>query len=167
MPAGAAPEPQPPVVREQKLGLAVGAPTDELAMLVQRWKEVTDKVGKIAVAARSVLADVRPARIDKDRVVLAFDPEFADESERFRDMRMRKALEHVLGTILKRDVTVDITVAAPDSGSAGQLFEPAPPAAGGTATKEKKGKTRQDLLKDPAVQKAIDVFGGTVIDVRE
>jgi DNA polymerase-3 subunit gamma/tau len=155
------------MVKEQKLDMAMEAGGDELKMLIQRWKEISEKVGKIAVATRSVLPDVRPVRVEKDRVVLAFDPEFADESERFHDLRMRKALEHVLGTMLKRDVSVDVTVAKSDAGEAGQAFEPVPPAPADTTTKGKNGKTRQDLLNDPAVQKAMDVFGGTIVDVRE
>ena len=157
--------PERAVVKEQKLDLKVGEPTDELKMLTQRWKEITEKVGKIAVATRSVLPDVRPARVEKDRVVLAFDPEFADESERFNDVRMRRALEHVLGVILKRDVSVDIIVAAVEQAPVDAKGESAAPVH--AAAKGKNGRTRQDLLNDPAVQKALDVFGGTVVDVRE
>jgi len=154
--------PVPAMVREQKLDIEVAPVGDEVRSLMERWKEVTDKVGKIAVAARSIMADIRPIRVEKDRVVLGFDPEFADEADRFRDVRSRKALEHVLGTMLKREVSVDISVVpgepvVPQAG-------PPPQQAG---PKGKKGKSKQDLMKDPAVQKALDVFEGSIVDVRE
>jgi len=165
-PASGKREAQRPVVKEQKLDIEVGHTGDELKILVQRWREVTEKVAKIAVTARTVLPDLRPARVEKDRVVLAVDPEFADDPKRFHDLRMRKALEHVLSAILNREVTVEISVAAnetpPPEDDVDLRRRPRQ-----RARRGRREKSRQDLINDPAVQKVIDTFGGGIVDVRE
>ena len=169
--AGAPADNRPAVVQEQKLDIETEpAVADEVAMLMARWKEISEKVSKIAQSARGILPDVRPVRVEKDRVFLAFDPEFADEAERFHDVRMKKGLEHVLGALLNREVTVAITVAAeaPGNRATPVVARPAPgKAPEDKAEKGKKGRSRQEIIDDPAVQKALDIFGGTIVDVRE
>ncbi|OGV57981.1 MAG: DNA polymerase III, subunit gamma and tau [Lentisphaerae bacterium RIFOXYA12_FULL_48_11] len=142
---------------------------DEMDLLKSSWREVLDKVGKMAVGSKSLLLDARPTCVDGNKVTVGFDPEFADSIEKFDIPRNRKALEHVLGVLLKRSVTVELKAAVQGkeeraeggSGITTRKLVPPPAIAKGQA------KTKRDLIDDPTVQKALDIFDGTVMDVRE
>lgn len=145
---------------------------DELVMLKESWHDIVDKVGKMAVGTKSLLLDARPIGVDSGTVKIGFDPEFADEIERFDVPRNRKAIEHVISAMLKRTVSAVLTVSdvIAQERAAGAVPEakhrPAVPAGNAPALKGQP-KTKRDLIDDPAVQKALDVFDGTILDVRE
>lgn len=152
----------------------------ELSDLLKNWHKFTEKVGKIAILARSPLIDACPTAIFADHVVIAFDPEFASELDNFKVARNRKAVEHVLKTILKRDVRADFVV-GPVEGvkvTASKLQErekgsvrprtgeaPCCPEEGGK--KGGDGRTKQEWIAEPAVQGVLDVFSGTIVKIRE
>lgn len=162
-------------VREMPARQAVTAPDvvaggeNEFDLLNGNWRDIVEKVGKMAVGSKSLLLDARPIGVDGNKVTIGFDPEFADSIEKFDIPRNRKALEHVLGAILKRTVSAVMKVSAQVdhehkaevSGAAARKPATPPSAAKGQA------KTKRDLIDDPTVQKALDIFDGTVMDVRE
>jgi len=143
---------------------------DEAALLTGKWRKIVEDVGKISMAARAPLADASPVSVDGDKVVIGFDPEFAHEVDNFKSGRNRKAVEHVIGALLKRDIVAEFTVAkagpqpdrrAPDDNeeTAGTKKQ----SKGGTG----RGKADKNLARDPTVEKALDMFDGTILDVRE
>lgn len=148
----------------------------ELEMLVGKWREIVEKIGKMAISAKSPLIDARPASVEGNRVVIAVDPEFADEIEELKSSRNLKAVQHVLSAVLNRTVTPDFEVKEVDkaqkTGSLDENMtggqEKAPsnmPASDGTAEKGK--KTKKEWMKEPAVQKTLEMFGGTIVEIRE
>ncbi len=144
-------------------------PCNELEIVTGEWRNIVEKVGKMAVGSKSFLLDAAPVKIDKNSVTVGFDPEFAEDIKKFDVPRNRKALEHVLSVVLKRPVSVILNVASPaergqktdvaDRTSRKPVQSPAP--------SKGQAKTKRDLIDNPTVQKALDIFDGTVMDVRE
>lgn len=181
-------EPAPAAVREPRPPAPAGpvAPQDECGLLVARWKQIVDDVAKVAPLARRDLLDARPAAVEGSTVTLAFDPEFASETEDFKSGRNRKALEHVLSGLLRREIHVKITLAESSGGEPASReaapvaptvapAAPAPQAEGHgghrqepPAKGDRKNKmSRQNLIGHQAVQKALEVLDGSIIEVRE
>jgi len=181
---------------ERELPPAGGNDASELSMLRERWAEAAEMIGKIAVAARTPLVDARPASLKGNELVIAFDPEFAEERRAFEVARNRKAVEHVLGRMLKRKLLVKYTVGESPMvlKEGGQTAAESASDSKGSSTnsrnqdrtadkktrkksghareastqgKTKEKKSRQEWAKDPAVRKALDVFQGRIVDVRE
>jgi hypothetical protein len=142
-------------------------------MTKKSWHEIAQKAGNMAVVIKSLLVDARPLSVDHDKVVIGIDPEFADEQERLKDSRSKGAVEHAVSSFLGRSVKVTFKVAdleaAAAAGPKAVREAPKPQAEAPHKEKQSKGqaKTRGDLMKDPAVQKALDMFEGSVVDVRE
>ena len=116
--------------------------------------------------------DTRPLEVGSDRVVIGFDPEFAEHAERMRLPAHQRVAQHVLSQILKRTVNVEYRAIE----SQGQADVPADHTAdaaeGGPAANDKAGvhkgaRTRQDWLKDPVVRKTLEIFNGSIVDIRE
>jgi len=158
------------------------APADhagDLRRLVGEWGEVVRKMAKKAVLARGVLSNVRPVGVDANKVVLGYDREFAEEIERFERGRDRLALELTLGAVVRRTVRVEfvavegaLDVAAANAVAASAEAANAEagggePAGGGGQAPRAGKRSRQELAQDPTVRKALETFGGTIIDVRE
>jgi hypothetical protein len=111
------------------------------------------------------------------------DPEFGQEMSQFEVPRNRMAVERAIGAVLKRTVAVDFTCVgtggvnrdagpAPGVQPAPAAEEASPPARGSAEAQGGPGKANrrplpQDWLRDPAVEKTLEVFGGTIVNVRE
>lgn len=162
---------------------------EELAMLRERWREIIEKVGKIALTAKSALVDARPTSVGSDHVIIAFDPEFGDEMRNLDSGAGRHAIEHVLANMLKRSIRANFVLGDEDTTPKESVNhaersvdepEPAPDelaaspdeAAGGRdartrKTKTEKSKSGKKWEEDPAVRDALDVFKARIVDVRE
>lgn len=163
-----------PVNKEDKKTPAISDYSAELAYLQERWNEIITKIERKAIGTRSSLSDAQPISVKDDCVVVAFDAEFANEIENFSTMRNKKAVEHVLQLELKRPVSADFVIKTLGADEPVVLPTESQSAAhtkkieSATETPaKKKGKFIQDWLKDESVQKALDVFSGTIVEVRE
>ena len=145
----------------------------ELARLREGWSDFVASVGKIALLAKGALVDARPSSVEADRVVIDFDPEFAEEIAEFDEGRNRKAVEHVLRSALQRDVRAEFRVGEWQSTAGGEAGR-APSGDGQedagqerrNVAKQAGGKTRQ-LVDDPASQRIMETFRGSIVDIRE
>jgi len=154
----------------------------ELAMLTDRWVEIVERVGRIAIMARSALVDAKPASVRAESVSITFDPEFGEEKKNMETPRNRKAVEHVVGELLRRtvsarfaigesvgvvnpgDVLSDVDTSDTSGGDEeSEDIVDAPPQADRGAAEP----SRQELIRDEAVQTALEMFDGSVTDVRQ
>ncbi len=144
-----------------------GTPVAELEALVAHWRELIDKIGALASLARGALIDARPLEVSAERVIIGFDPEFAQNLERMRMPNYQRAAQNVLGQFLKRTVVVDYRLIE----SAVRVDVPADHTvdqAGGSGGAARKGpKTRQQWQEDPVVRKTLELFNGSIVDIRE
>ncbi len=150
----------------------------ELQNLKSKWNDVIDNAAKMSVMVRSALKDARPVAMGEDSVTIGFAPDAARSIERFKTARNRNALERALGSLLKRQVRAkfEVTDEEPDEDEpepdlkteSARQPESAEAATAHDQEKKKKGKkTRRDLLEDPAVQKVLETFNGSVVDIKE
>ncbi len=169
-----------PAVRE-----ATAAPpalTDEelSAQLAAKWPRICERTGKMAVMVRASLPDARPVSVSGGEVTIALDPEFESEMDNLKAARNRRALEKVIGDELKPGLRVAFVLAAPDAAGGVPASPPSAPgestaasdaeqlpAADGGKTPSKPPVDVAIWRDDPAVKKAMDLFKGDIIDVRE
>lgn len=132
-----------------------------------KWPSIVELVGQISVAARGGLADARPIRIDDDVVVIGFEADFAHEIDRFKNLRNRKAVEKALERELGR--SVDVTFEVASDADMASAFEVAADVSVAEEPSElsAKAKGKVDIISDPAVQKAMEMFDGSILEVRE
>jgi DNA polymerase-3 subunit gamma/tau len=143
----------------------------DLAALRARWGEVVERAGRLSLPIRSTLADTRPVGVRGDVVTLAVDPEFAKERQSYDVSRSRKAVDMALSEVLGRTVQFTVTVGREATpGAAAPAEEPASPAAPESASSAPKtaGKrrTREELAKDPAVRRTLELFEGGIAEIR-
>jgi hypothetical protein len=145
-------------------------PGGELEALVAQWPELIERIGKQALTAKTVLLDARPAQVRGDRVAIGFDPEFAAERERAQEPRVAKAVQHVVGQVLGRAVTVEFVLLQADGPvvlPTDHKPEARKPAAGGGAGPAAAKGGRRNWVEEPAVRKALETFNGSIVDVRD
>ncbi|MEI8139809.1 MAG: DNA polymerase III subunit gamma/tau [bacterium] len=159
-PPAAKPAPTAPVA-------PVAPPANELEHMMAQWRsEIVERVGRIGTAAlaRNLLLDARPLLVEPMRVVIGFDPEFAQNLEKIQLPHYIKAIQGVLTTFLKRPVNVEFQLIATDASS----DVPADHVADQAGTGEGKGpKSKQDWYKEPVVRKTLEFFNGSIVDIRE
>lgn len=143
---------------------------EELKALSTRWHEIVERVGHTAVLAKGYLSDAKPVKVTSTGVTIGFDPEFASNKDKIDFPRNRNAIKHVLGEVLKRDVSIEFTVLDAKATLPGdiKLKETHPGTAPASQTKAGlTAKTRLEWIKDPTVRKTLEMFNGDIIDVRE
>ena len=162
-----------PVVAEGRKPAETAAAVDELQVLGGRWREIVDRVGHTAALAKSYLIDAKPAKIVGNVVSIGFDPEFAENKEKIDFGRNRKAIEKILGEVLKREVTVEFCVLDARATLPGDIKTAGKTSASKTQPGEKPGsvtaslKEKQEWMKNPTVRKTLEMFNGDVTDVRK
>jgi len=155
--------------------IAPPAADDSLVLkLTVEWREVVERVAKLAPTARGALLDARPLRVEGDAVLIGLDREFANEMKDLEISRNRRAIEQVLTAMFKRPIKVkftlaDVSVSEERTGAARSAATTGAVPTGpgqGNALPGKKRPVRE-WAKDPAVRKGLEIFGGTIVDVRE
>ena len=163
-------EPPPPQSKVQERSAGTGGPT--VASVASKWPQIIEKVGQISVAAKGSLADARPLRVEDGNVVIGFEPDFANEIDRFKNLRNRKAVEKALERALGQSVGVVFEIASGDD-FANAARPSTEEVADSDASKADEGnegsasKTKSNIISDPVVQKAMEMFDGSIMEVRE
>ena len=144
-----------------------------LDTLVRNWGDVIARASKLVITLKTILSDTRPLRVAGDKVVIGVDEEFQEHLKELQAPRNRKAIEHALGEVLRRKVEVDFEAASPtakpdeDRTAVAKPGSVAPPPKEDAAKEARATKSRQEWANEPAVQKALKTFGGTIREVRE
>jgi len=155
--------------------------TDEVGMLRGRWHALVEKVGKAAPYAKSALLDACPLSVSAKVVVLGFDPEFSEHMKRMEETRNLVATKNELKALLGRDVDVQLRLLKDGEKVAFPVDVPAngPGASSGKAVTGQSGstavpagkppskKTPAAWMEDEAIRKAVEMFDGHIVEVRE
>lgn len=167
-------------------------PDRDLQRVLEAWSGVVSHVRTHVVSARAALSDLRPLRVEEDVVVLGLDREFESQLAELQGGRIETALPNALSRALDRRVgfRIELTDGLPCPARTGnratgaeppspQTPEPSAAGAGddstvaaafGAVAPKPDGRTAgasRNWAEEPAVQEALAVFGGRVIDVRE
>ncbi len=172
--ATAAPsEPAEPKARSAKPQARSAAPAgEELATLKAQWPDIVAHAGRIAVAVQGALTDGCPVAVEGDTVHLDFDPEFASELSLFESVRNRKAVERSLSNVLNRPVNATFQVGRETAAHVAETPAPEEAYSAKSAPAEpglppmRKGSAQAWKQRDE-VKQVLDMFNGTIVDVRE
>ncbi len=156
----------------------------ELATL---WTKVVEAVGRVSPFTRSYLVDANPVSLEKNLLVIGFDPEFEDHLGLVDNARNHTLLQTKLAELGHANCQVKFIKAeapakrpqagqsaAPEKGEAGGGEKmPATPASAATPARDAAAKAKApvtfskgDFKDDPLIQKALEIFKGQIVEVR-
>ena len=149
---------------------------DEVGILKKRWHELVDRVAKVAPLARSALLDSSPVSVTGDKLVIGFDPEFAEHCEVMKSPRNLKAFRLAIRDVLNRDLEPELRIL--NKSEAAVLPADVPAVASQRSAENdsrvpEKKRTRptagaiKEWMQNEAVRKTLEAFDGEIIDVRE
>lgn len=148
-------------------------PTSELHTLEMEWRALADKIGKTAAAVKSYFLDSKPVSVEKDNVVVGFDPEFSERLPIIESPRNREAIQTAVSETLKRRVSVSFVVL---NGKESMTLPADHPVAARNSEKKKTltvsvGKAPspeegRQWLKNDAVRTAAEIFKANIVDIR-
>jgi hypothetical protein len=126
-----------------------------------------EHLGKVVPMAKTYLIGTRPLGLQGNVLVVGFDPEFADHKDLADRPRNIEVLLAKLKEKLRTDVTLKFQVAetaAPSPRTTATA--PAKPAVPGKTVEPAK-KDLDDFKNDPLIKKALEIFKGTIVEVRK
>ncbi len=144
---------------------------DDLAILIREWHAIIERTGKSATLAKANLVDSMPVEISSDKVIIAFDPEFAERMEQADAPRNRAALQKALENFLRRQVSVEF-ITRPFNQNGNSMKDNSSPKNPTPAKTPAQGnkpapQARHKWLSNESVRKTIDLFDGKIVDIRE
>ena len=183
----AAPPPPAPVAHQAAPAVApvaAAAPGN----LPDLWHKLVDAVGRASTFTRSYLLNAHPVSFEKNVFTIGFDPEFQDYLGLVDNARNHTLLATKLaelghhGAMIKfvkaeapagwnRPVAAPVPVPAPAAvKTATTAVAPKPTEAALAPAAEKKtvsvAFSKDDFKNDPLIQKALEIFKGTIVEVR-
>jgi len=156
--------------------------------LPELWSSLVEAVGRVSPFTRGYLIDAHPVSFDKNVLIIGFDPEFEDHLGLVDNARNHTLLATKLAELGHANAMIKFIKAEAPAGwvrapiapaPAPPAAKPAPVAAAATANPtaaapalgtEKKPASvpfsKEDFKNDPLIQKALEVFKGTIVEVR-
>ena len=127
------------------------------ATLEEAWQSAVEHLGKVRALAKANLVGSRLVGLQGSILTVAFDPEFAERRAFVDRANNREVLQAKLKEKLHRDVIVKFEI--------GEVAPPAPrPVAAPAPPSPVRGAS--DFKDDPLIKKALEVFKGTIVEVR-
>jgi DNA polymerase III subunit gamma/tau len=170
----------PTVLRESPAPAAAGS-------LPELWSRLIESVGRVSPFTRGYLIDAHPVSFEKNIFVIGFDPEFEDHLGLVDNARNHALLQTKLAELGHANAMIKFIKAetpagwdrkaiasAPAPVSASKTAVATPPTkpveAASAAPAEKKTApvtfNKDDFKNDPLIQKALEIFKGTIVEVR-
>jgi DNA polymerase-3 subunit gamma/tau len=148
--------------------------------LPELWTKVLEAVGRASPFARTYLLEAHPVSFTKNLLTIGFDPEFGDHLGLVDNSKNRTLIQTKLQELGCGESQVKFIVAeAPGNWARPELLpaasapQAAPASLPSTAFPEPKkekaepGKlSKEDFKNDPLIRQALEVFKGTIVEVR-
>jgi len=186
-PVVATPPVAPPITSPAPAPAAASAPGD----LAGLWASLLEAIGRVSPFTRGYLIDAHPVSFEKNILIIGFDPEFADHLGLVDNSRNHTLLATKLAEMGHANAMIKfIQAEAPNTWErkvpAAPMATPAPAPAAAKATTatptaapvagapangaEKKlapvAFNKDDFKNDPLIKKALEIFKGTIVEVR-
>jgi DNA polymerase-3 subunit gamma/tau len=163
------------------------APSQTSGDLTGLWSQLVEAVGRVSPFTRGYLIDAHPVSFEKNILVIGFDPEFEDHLGLVDNTRNHTLLSTKLGELGHANAMIKFVKAEAPAGWDRKTVTPAPvpTVAAKTSTAapptksteavpaapaEKKSApvpfNKDDFKNDPLIKKALEVFKGTIVEVR-
>jgi DNA polymerase-3 subunit gamma/tau len=144
------------------------------------WSQLVEAVGRVSPFVRSYLLESHPIALSKTHFMIGFDPEFKDHLALVDNQKNRTVLETKLRELGFHDVSVRFVQAETPPGRVRPAAPPAPTQNGSAAPQHAAGKapaktgapaaaqqfSKEDFKNDPLIKKALEIFKGTIVEVR-
>jgi hypothetical protein len=169
---------------------SAGTPDQSLQELEQVWSRLVDAVGKASAFVKTYLLEAHPVSMTKSVLTIGYDPEFSDHLSLVDNARNHTLLQTKLQEMGFNRLQVKFIKAEAPAGRvrpsamepetstseeprtlvpppASASASPAPAAA--TAPKPTPAPAKMDLSEfknDPLIQKALEIFKGTIVEIR-
>ncbi|HMO05089.1 MAG TPA: DNA polymerase III subunit gamma/tau [Kiritimatiellia bacterium] len=143
---------------------AIGSP-DELALLLNHWPQVCQKVGTMTPLAKAHVRDTKPIALGEVDCTIGLDAEFADRIPILKHPKCILALQHAIADVLGRKVSVHLTeLAAPQEG---QLPTDTPIPEPDPDAPPSETQVKRKWAEDPSVKNVMELFNGRISDIRQ
>jgi DNA polymerase-3 subunit gamma/tau len=179
-PSATPPPTAKPVAVESTATVGASPPSADLSVL---WAQLIEAVGRVSPFTRSYLVDANPVSFVKNVLVIGFDPEFEDHLGLVDNARNHSLLQTKLAELGHANCQIKFIKAESPVGQvkphaptavAPVAASPAAAAKKPTATVSSAGEKKsasvpfnKDTFKDdPLIQKALEIFKGTIVEVR-
>ncbi len=145
---------------------------DGLDLLRAEWGAVTARAADAAPTLRSHLKDARPVAVTETEVRIAFPPESEESVRVCREPIHARAIQNSLRHKLGRAVRAVFEIAsaadapAPTAAAATAAPPPPPPTEERRDRASKEADLRRKIIDDPAVRNALEMFDGSITDIR-
>jgi len=170
-----------------KLAVPVTQPAPIVATapgdLAGLWHRLVDAVGRVSPFTRGYLIDAHPVAFEKNILTIGFDPEFADHLGLVDNSRNHTLLANKLAELGHANAMIKFVKAEAPANWVRQAIATlpppvqAPPTAKGkvveniqpTPTEKKTASVafnKDDFKNDPLIQKALEMFKGSIVEVR-
>jgi len=175
-----APTPKPVAPVAEAVPIIAAAPGD----LTGLWANLIAAVGRASPFTRGYLIDAHPVSFEKNIFIIGFDPEFSDHLGLVDNTRNHTLIATKLAELGHHNAMIKFIKAEAPAGWERKTVAAAPPAIpvvpkNATATAksvevapaaEKKTApvafSKEDFKNDPLIQKALEIFKGTIVEVR-
>jgi len=178
----AAPPPAPkPAVPVAPVVTAVPVVGD----LSELWRKLVDAVGKVSPFTRGYLVDAHPVAFEKNVFTIGYDPEFADHLDLVDNARNHTLLSTKLAELGHANAMIKFIKAEAPASWERKAVAAAPPvpvadkaspaaspvksveaAAAGDKKTASVAFNKDEFKNDPLIKKALEIFKGTIIEVR-
>jgi len=160
-PARVAPVAAPTRIRE-------ATPATSPASLDEAWAYALEHLGKVTPLAKSYLVGTRVFGLKGNVLTVRFDPEFADRKEFADHPRNIEVLQISLREKLRMDVALKFEVGEASTAPTPKASAASPAKAGAPLRVAEPAKMNVDDFKnDPLIKKALEIFKGTIVEVRK
>src|SRR6202789_1841667 len=177
----AAPVPPPPAPVTPAAAVTTSADLPDL------WQKLIDAVGRVSPFTRGYLIDAHPVSFDKGLLVIGYDPEFEDHLGLVDNARNHTLIATKLSELghpnakvkfikaeapagWERRVVAAAPTPAPVAARTAPAANPIEAGAGPAPAAEKKTApiafNKDEFKNDPLIQKALEIFKGTIVEVR-
>ena len=164
------------------------APAGGESDLQQLWRRLVEAVGRASPFTRTYLLEAHPVSIAKNLLTIGFDPEFEDHIGLVDNAKNHALLQTKLSELGHAGFQIKFVKAnRPADWSAGAIesVAPEPVAVASASPAESQGKpgaerpaaaapqrprpasmNKDDFKNDPLIQRALEIFKGTIVEVR-
>ena len=162
------------------------APTGD-ADLAGLWPQLLEAVARVSSFTRSYLTEAHPVSLTKSLLTIGFDPEFANQMMLVDNPRNHTLLQTKLAELGHHGIQVKFIQAersighvAPPTAPVAHAPRPSVASAGKPMPTPKQSEagsppkaapapvafSKDDFKNDPLIQKALEIFKGTIVEVR-
>jgi DNA polymerase-3 subunit gamma/tau len=141
------------------------APVAPPASVEDAWAYAVEHLGKVTPLAKAHLVGVKLLGLKGSVLTIGFDPEFAERMKFVDVPRNRELLQTRLKEKLRTDVTLRFELSEDAAPVIPSRLAKAADAKPMPATTGKGGV--EDYRNDPLIKKALEVFKGTIVEVRK